>query len=36
VTCLVSIKAMEELEHFQLPGNVYRLLHGGVHCHAET
>ena len=25
-TCLVSMKAMEELEHFQLPGSVYRSL----------
>ncbi|CDQ67590.1 unnamed protein product [Oncorhynchus mykiss] len=36
-TCLVSMQAMEELEHFQLPGIVYRFLqHGAVHYHAET
>jgi hypothetical protein len=26
VTCLVSMQAMEELGHFQLPGIVYRFL----------
>ena len=26
VTCLVSMQAMEELGHFQLPGIVYRSL----------
>ena len=37
VTCLVSMQAMEELGHFQLPGIVYRSLqHGAVHYHAET
>ena len=31
-TCLVSMQAMEELGHFQLPGIVYRSLrHGYVH-----
>ena len=35
VTCLVSMQAMEELEHFQLPGIAYRFLqHGAVHYHA--
>ena len=30
VACLVSVQAMEELGHFQLPGIVYRSLrHGG-------
>ena len=32
MTCLVSMQAMEELGHFQLPGVVYRSLH----YHAET
>ena len=37
VTFLVSMQAMEELGHFQLPGVVYRSLrHGAVHYHAET
>jgi hypothetical protein len=37
VTCLVSMQAMEELGHFQLPGIVYRSLqHGAMHYHAET
>ena len=37
VTCLVSMQAMEELGHFQLPGIVYRSLqHGVVHYHADT
>ena len=32
VTCLVSVQAMEELGHFQLPGIVFRSLqHGAVH-----
>ena len=36
VTCL-SMQAMEELGHFQLPGIVYRSLrHGALHYHAET
>jgi hypothetical protein len=34
---LVSMQAMEELGHFQLPGMVYRpLWHRAVHYHAET
>ena len=33
VTCLVSMQSMEELEHFQLPGFVYRSLN---HYHAVT
>ena len=34
-TCMVSLKAMEELGHFHLPGIVYRSLqHGAVHYHA--
>jgi hypothetical protein len=37
VAFLVSMQAMEELGHFQLPGIVYRpLQHGAVHYHAET
>ena len=37
VTCLVSMQAVEELGHLQLPGIVYRSLqHGAVHYHAET
>ena len=37
VTCLVSMQAMEELGHQQLPGIVYRSLqHGAVHYHADT
>jgi hypothetical protein len=32
VTFLLSMQAMEELEHFQLSGIVYRFLH----YHAET
>ena len=37
VTCLVSMQAMEELGHFQIPGIVYRSLpHGAVHYRAET
>ena len=37
VTCLVSMTALEELRHFQLPGIVYRSLqYGAVHSHAET
>ena len=36
VTCLVSMQAMEELGHFQLPGIVYRSSrHGAVRYHAE-
>ena len=36
VTCLVSIQAMEELGHFQLPGIPYRSLrHWPAHYHAE-
>jgi hypothetical protein len=33
VTCLVSMKAMEEVGHFQLPGIVYRSI---MRYHAET
>jgi hypothetical protein len=33
VTCLVSMQAMEELGHFQLPGTVNRSLQ---QYHAET
>ena len=37
VICLVSMQAMEELGHFQLPGIVYRSLqHGAVHYYAVT
>ena len=37
VTCLMTMQAMEELGHFQLPGIVYKSLqHGGMHYHAET
>jgi hypothetical protein len=37
VTCLVSMQAMEELGHFQLPGIVHRSLrHGTVRYHGET
>ena len=37
VTRLVSMQAMEELEHFPLPGIVCRSLrHGAVHYHSET
>ena len=37
VTCLVSMQAMEELGHFQLPGFVYKSLRqGAVHYHAES
>ena len=37
VTCLVSMHAMKELGHYQLPGIGYRSLrHGAVHYHAET
>jgi hypothetical protein len=37
ITCLVSIQAMEELGHFQLPGIVYRSKrHGAVDYHAAT
>jgi hypothetical protein len=37
VTCLVSVQAMKELGHFQLPGIVYRFLqHGALHYHSET
>ena len=37
VTCLVSMQAIEELGHFQLPEIVYRSVqHGAVHYHAET
>ena len=37
VTCLVSMQAMEEMEHFQHPGIVYRSLRlWTVHYHAET
>jgi hypothetical protein len=33
----MSMQTMEELEHFQLQGIVYRTLrHGAVHYHAET
>ena len=37
VTWLVSMEAMEEQGHFQLPGIVYiSLSHGAMHYHAET
>jgi hypothetical protein len=37
VICLVSMQAIEEFGHFQLPGIVYKSLrHGAVHYHAET
>ena len=37
VTCLVSMQALKELGHFQLPGIMYRSLrHGAEHYHAET
>ncbi len=37
VTCLVSMRAMQELGCFQLPGSVCRSLqHGAVHYHAAT
>ena len=37
VTCLVSMQAMEELGHFQLPEIVYTSLrHGAVQYHTET
>ena len=37
VTYLVTMQAMGELGHFQLPGIVYTSLrHGAMHYHAET
>jgi hypothetical protein len=37
VTCLVTMQAMEDLGHFQLPGIVYSSLkHWAVYYHAET
>jgi hypothetical protein len=37
VTCLVSMQAMEELGHFQLPGIVCCSLQlGAMHDHAKT
>ena len=36
LTCLVSMQAMVELGHVQLPGTMYRSLrHGPVHYHAN-